>query len=1083
MKTTRLLGATALATTFMISVPAAAQTAETPSTASTQTVDPANQPANPNTDPETQEAQASDEVVVTGSRIPRPNIEGAVPISSITAAQINNVGQVSLGETLNRLPALRSSFSQANSTNNIGTAGINALDLRGLGTARTLVLVNGRRHVSGNPGTFSVDTNTIPNDLVERVDVVTGGNAGIYGSDAVSGVVNFVLKQDFDGLELRAQSGVTSRNDRGSYLISGIFGKNFAEGRGNIAIAAEYAYSEQLLFSDRPRQTGAFSGIPGFGQVQRTTFVNPDGTARNEPPAGDGVPDQGFFDGSPGSTFGFISLGGVVQTACPAASPTNAARRAAVCTGQSSPTGGLLSNYYLFERDGTLFRDVLDLDLRPVGGGFYGGRSATGVEGAMLLPGLDRININVIGHFDVSDAFRPYIEAKYVSITANQTSTQPTFINGRLLPGFFLDNPFLTAQARSTIQLITGQTSPTGGFQFFRFNNDIGTRAEDHERDTYRIVVGARGDLSETGNLKYDAFFNYGRTETYYETGGNVDVQKFNFAANAARDPVTGQPVCRINIDANPNNNDAACRPINFFGEGAPLTTPEGIAYALVTSSREQWAEQVNAVASLSGDTSGIFELPGGPIQFAIGAEFRSEDVFSAYDDFTKGEYAPGQSNTFLNAIQDTDPKAIKVYEAFGEIRIPLLSDIRFINELTLEGSGRVSKYNFLDDEVYAYTIGAVYAPVRDLRLRVGYAKSVRAPNLNDLYAGTSQTFANAFVDPCSQTVIDQDPNRRANCAAAGIPTTITLPDGTVRPWTNAPTSGILGTNGGNPLLEPEKGKSFTVGAVFQPSFLPGFAITVDYYDIEITEAINTITPQALVNRCYDDPGGIDNQFCDLISRRRTPGDTIADFTFAGQQGRRFAGFSDFNIGIVGNGFVNAPFNYAKLETSGIDGEVSYSHRFAEDIRLNITAKVSWLEKRNSYTFLTEPNRYTRLKSVLGDPEWRGLLSANLSAGPVDIAFTSQYTGKQLIGAYNLQNTEQDRPPTNADAFPFLYYPDLFIHDVQVGYRVNEKFRFYGGVDNVNDQLPPFGLTGTGAGSAIFPVTGRYIYAGARISF
>ncbi|MFL0585039.1 TonB-dependent receptor domain-containing protein [Sphingomonas olei] len=1029
-------------------------------------------------------AQGGNDIVVTGSRIARPNIDTAIPVTTFTAAQLNSVGQVSIGETLNRLPALRSTLSQANSTANIGTAGISALDLRGLGTNRTLVLVNGRRHVSGSPGSFLVDTNSIPNDLIERVDVVTGGNSGVYGSDAVSGVVNFVLKQDYDGLSARLQGGMSERGDRGSYLGSLVWGKNFAEGRGNITFAAEYAKSEPLYFSQRNEQTGAFTGVPGFYQTERTTFVNPDGTARNEPPAGNGIPDRSYFSSRLGQNFGIISLGGMVQTACPAPTATNGALRDAVCTGALSPTGGRLSNNYAFLPDGTLVRDVPTIDNRSVGGGVFGGRSATGVEGAMLLPGLERANFNMMGHFDVSDAFRPFFEAKYVRVTANQTSTQPTFVNGRLTPSFSLDNPFLSAQARQTLGTIlrAGAT----GFNFFRFNNDIGTRAEDHKRETYRFVAGARGDLSDGGNWKYEASVNYGRTETFYRTGGNVDILKFNRAADAVRNSA-GQIVCRVNADASTANDDPSCRPLNLFGEGAPQTTPDGINYVLVDSSRRQWAEQLNAVAFISGDTGNFFTLPGGAVQVSLGGEYRREDYFSGYDDFTKGEYAPGQSNTFLNAIQDSNGPATNVFEAFGEIRVPILRGMRFAEELTLEGSGRVSKYNFLSDPVYTWTAGGVYAPIPDVRFRVNYAKSVRAPNLADLYAGTSQTFANSFVDPCSQDVINQDPNRARNCAAAGVPTTITLPDGSTRPWTNAPTSGILGTNGGNALLEPETSHSFTVGAVVQPRFLPGFSLTVDYYNIRIKNAINSISPQQLVNRCYDDPVGLDNEFCALVNRRRDPGNPLADYTFTGQQGRRFAGFPDFNIGIVGNGFANSAFNYASLRTSGIDAQAAYSHEFSDEVRLNLRAVVSWLATRNQYTFLNDPNRYTRIKSTLGDPEWRGLLSANLKAGPFDVAFTSQYIGKQTISAWNVQHTEQDRPPTDADRNPFLNYPDVFIHDVQFGIRANDQFRFYLGVDNITDQLPPYGLTGTGSGdaniSSIFPVTGRYFYAGVNVRY
>jgi outer membrane receptor protein involved in Fe transport len=1074
MKINTLLSATALASSWALVPAAMAQTApEGPGSTTTAPADVAGP-----TDVESDD----DSIVVTGSRLSRPNLDTAVPITTFTATQLNNVGQVSLGETLNRLPALRSTLSQANSTASIGTAGLSALDLRGLGTDRTLVLVNGRRHVSGDPGSFLVDTNSIPNDLVERVDVVTGGNSGVYGSDAVSGVVNFILKQDYDGLSARLQGGMSDRGDRGSYLGSVVWGKNFAEDRGNITFAAEYAKSEPLYFSQRNEQTGAFTGIPGFYQTERTTFVNPDGSARNEPPEGNGVPDRSFFPGGPGSTFGNVSLGGLVQTACPAANATNAAQRAAVCTGGLSPTGGALSNNYAFLPDGSLVRDNPAIDNRPVGGGVFGGRTASGVEGAMLLPGLERANFNLMGHFDVSDAFRPFFEAKYVRITANQTSTQPTFVNGRLTPGFSLDNPFLTAQARQTLATVLAPGATR--FNMFRFNNDIGTRAEDHKRETYRFVVGARGDLVDSGNWKYEASLNYGRTETYYETGGNIDIQRFNRASDAVRNGA-GQIVCRVNADTSTTNDDAACRPINLFGEGAPQTTPDGINYVLANSSRKQWAEQINALYYVSGNSADFFTLPGGPVGVVLGAEYRREDFFSGYDAFTKGEYAPGQSNTFLNAIQDSGGPATNVFEAFGELRIPLLADLPFVHELSLEGNGRVSKYNFLSKPVYTWNAGGVFAPIPDIRLRVNYGKSVRAPNLDDLYGGSSQTFSNNFIDPCSQDVINQDPNRARNCAAAGVPTTITLPDGSVRPWVNTPTSGILGTNGGNPLLEPETSYSFTAGAVIQPRFLPGFSLTVDYYNIRINNAVDVISAQQLVNRCYDDPTGLNNQFCPLVNRRRAGG--IADYTFAGQQGRRFTGFDDFNIGIVGNGFTNSPFNYASLKTSGIDASAAYTHEFTPDIRLNLRAVASWLATRNRFTFLNDPDRYTRFKSTLGDPEWRGLLSANLQAGPFDIALTSQYIGKQSIDAWNVQHTEQDRPPTNADRNPFLYYPDVFIHDVQFGIRANDQFRLYFGVDNINDQLPPYGLTGTGNTdanvSSIFPVTGRYFYAGVNVKY
>jgi outer membrane receptor protein involved in Fe transport len=1004
--------------------------------------------------------EASETIIVTGSRIPRPNIDTSAPIVSVPATQLTSTGDLSLGDQLNRLPALRSTFSQANSTSAIGTAGLNLLDLRGLGTNRTLVLVNGRRHITATPGQFRVDTNTIPSDLVERIEVVTGGTSSIYGSDAVSGVVNFVLKKDFTGLSVRAQGGVSTRGDRGSRFLSAVWGTNFMDDRANIAIGVEYANQNTLLFQDRPEQTGAFSGVPGYFQVDNTL---------GEPPEGDGIPDTAFFGTNPGNTFGIISLGGTVNTVCPAltGTPANLAQRAANCTGELSPTGGRLARNWVFLNDGSLVRDTPALDLRSVGGGIFGGLTASGVEGAMLLPGLERINANLLFNMKISPAFEPFLEAKYVKITNNQTSTQPTFINSTLSPVFQLSNPYLSAAARSQISVLTGGAST---FTMFRFNNDIGTRSEDHKRDTFRIVGGARGTLWDAGNLTYEVSLNYGRVDTFYKTGGNVNVAKFNNAANAVLS--NGQIVCGINADAITTNDDAACRPINLFGQNAPLTTPAGLAYVLYESSRKQWAEQLQAQAFVAGDTGAFLNLPGGPVGFSVGAEYRREDAYSAYDPVT------ASGATFLNSFLDFNPPAVNVKEIFGEIRIPLLRDIPFFHELTVEGSGRYAKYNFLTKGVTAWNAGIVWAPIPDIRFRATLSRSVRTPNLSDLYATASQGFANNFVDPCSQTVINQDPNRARNCAAAGIPTTITLPDGSVVPWVNTLPSGLSGTSSGNPNLNPEVGKSFTLGAVFQPRFLPGFSLTVDYYNIEIRQAINSLTGQQVINRCYDDPVSIVNPFCAAVFRRFSATDPILNGTFAGQSGRRFAGFTDFTLPVTGPGYISAPFNFAKLKTSGIDFDMKYRHNYSDNVKLSLSVLVSWLNKREQFTFITDPARSVRVAGVLGDPEIQGQFSANLDVGKFDLNYDMRYVGRQILDAYETMFSHQGRPPTNADLRPDPYVPRVIYHDIQVGVKVTDKARFFLGMDNIFDQLPPLGLTGTGDGSGIFPVQGRYVYGG-----
>ena len=1046
-----------------------------------------------------QAATSSEAIVVTGSRISRPNLESTVPITSFGVQELTQRGDLSLGDALNQMPALRATFSQANSTGSIGTAGLNLLDLRGLGTSRTLVLVNGRRHVSVQPGNYVVDVNTIPSDLVERVDVVTGGNSAIYGSDAIAGVVNFVLKKDYEGVKLRGQGGVSTYGDRGSYFVSGIAGKNFFDGRLNATLSLEYARSNEVFYSDRD-YLGAISGTPGFVNAESTGTPN-----RNT----NGIPNTRFHDINNGQTPGIvnyiISTAGTVIGNCPAPAPAGSsaaviaatnARIAAVCTGQTNPTGGRLAHNYVFMPDGTLVRDIPFLDERNIGGSVFGGRAATGFEGAMLLPGLERYNANLLLSGDISEAIQPFLEAKYVRVTATQQSTQPTFINSTLNPVFSINNPFLTAQARAQLVEILGVTAtgaPVTTFNMNRFNNDLGTRAEDHLRETYRLVVGTRGDLSDRGNLRYELAFNYGRTETFYETGGNVLVANFNRATNAVRN-AAGQIVCAVNADAITTNDDPACVPLNVFGYGATQQNQAALDYVLHVSSRDQWAEQINATAFISGDSSGFFELPGGPVGFALGAEYRKEDAFSDYDDVTQS------GATFLNAFATFAPPAVEIKEAFGELRIPLLRDMPFFHELSLEGAARVSDYGGTTGSVWAYNLGATWAPVRDVRLRGTYARSVRAPNLNNLYQTSSVTFANNLTDPCDQpggnnasNNITKSPERARNCAAAGVPTTITYTDSSgnlvTQPWRNIPGSGIQGVNQGNPNLVPEVGISYTFGAVVQPRFLPGLSVSVDYYNIKITDVISGLTGQAIIDRCYDDPGGIDNPFCAAVNRRTTT-DPTSNGTFAGQSARRLDNRPDVVLPVTGPGFINQPFNFAKLTTSGIDADVSYRTRLGGETTLNLHGVVSWVESRKSYAYISTPDRYDRIDTTLGDPEWQASFTANLDLGKFDLTYNARYVGKQIVSglAYEQFFPSQGRPAINAEARPFVFYDPVVYHGFRINFEPTKQFGFYAGVDNVTNELPPYELSGTesfssGSTASVYPNTGRFFYAGAEVKF
>jgi outer membrane receptor protein involved in Fe transport len=1062
-----LLAASALATSLAL-YPAVALAQTGTSDAPVQTGDEASGKANAATDPasSTTQSQAGEEIVITGSRLnTRPGIDSPSPITSVTADLLTSTGNLSLGDSLNQLPALRSTYSQANSTRFIGTAGLNLLDLRGLGTSRTLVLVNGRRHVTSQPGSFVVDTNTIPTDLLERVDVQTGGSSAVYGSDAMAGVVNFVLKRNFDGIRATGQGGISSHGTRGSYFGALTAGKNFAEGRGNIAAAAEYSFSDVVYFTDRDDLTGAYSGRSQFNAVQNVgPNLNPNaGPIRTTPESslGDGIPDTAFLRNVRNNS---ISEGGLFTAACPIAAATGesaaafAARRGVACSGLANVgSSNPLSQYgrtFVFNPNGSLTANNCITDLRPFGSAnCVGGQGSTLRLNGMLQPKLERFSGNILAHYDVSDAFRPFVEAKYVRVDALQEG-QPTFANNT----FSVNNPFLTDQARATLvsALAPGATS----FTAQRFNVDFGGRGEVHRRETYRIVAGVEGDFAK--DWHYEVSANYGRLDTFYKTNGNYITQRYANSINAVRN-TAGQIVCGINADASTTNDDASCVPVNLFGAGQ--VSQAALDYFSVNSTRKQKAEQFDAIGYINGK---LFSLPGGDVTFSLGGEYRRETAFSKYDDLT------ASGATFLNSIPTFAPPAYEIKEAFGELSLPLLRDRPFFHELTVTAAARVSDYNIgKAGTPWTYNLNALWSPIPDIRFRGGYARSVRAPSLSELYSSSSQTFAQP-TDPCSQNNINNNPNRVKNCAAAGVPTTQTF-NGTTEPFTNNAASSISGVNRGNPDLNAEKSRSFTIGTVIQPQALRGFSLTVDYYNITIKDVIFSLAAQTLINQCYDNPSGIDNPFCGAVFRN-------PNGTFAGQQNVIHGG-ATVSFPITGPSFFSQGFNYAKLETSGIDIDANYRTRISDTGTLSLRLLASYIAQNNGFTDVGDPSFRDRYKSELGYAAWRGQFVGNLDFQTFDLQYRVRYEGKSTIALeYETQNSFDGRPARNPDAYPQVYYPEAFYHSIQVGFNATERFRFYVGVDNVTDVKPPFDLLGTAAGDP-YDNVGRFFYSGFKANF
>ena len=995
----------------------------------------------PNDFVEPAEAVPTGAIIVTGSRIVRPNVDATNPITSITVTDLTTTGEVNLGDALNDLPSLRSTFSQQNSTRFIGTAGLNLLDLRGLGTNRTLVLVNGRRHITAQPGVpTSVDVNTMPVGLVERVDILTGGSSAVYGADAVAGVVNFILRRDFDGIEGIFQSGLSDKGDRGTYLAALTAGTNFGDGRGNIAVSGEYSFADDLYYTDRDDVYGGFSGRNQLQLVDDQTDEGPN--------ASDGIPDRVFVRNVRNLN---ISEGGLFTASCPSGGTV----------GDPRCVAGSLGATFVFDQSGNLVRNTNIADFRGVGSGNgIGGLGSSLQLTGQLAPQVERKIVNVLGHFEISPAFRPFVEAKYARIDAVQEGQATFHFNT-----FSLNNPFLTTQARN--QLATLLPATATSFSAFRFNVDFGGRGEDHTRETYRIVGGIDGFFND--DWQYEVAVNYGKLETFYRTEGNIIRSRFSASMNAVRN-AAGNIVCAINADANPANDDPACVPVNLFGFGAP--SQAAINYFGVASTREQEATQLQATAFVGGDLSQLFELPGGPIQFAIGGEYRRETAYSAFDELTRSGV------TFLNAIPVFDPDPLKVYEAYGELRIPILAGLPFAEELTIEAAGRVSDYNLgQTGTVYTYNLGGIYSPVPSLRIRGGYSRSVRVPTQSDLQAAPSQTFLNGLVDPCSQDNINQNPNRRANCAADGVPTTFTTPGGVTVPFNNRPNSGIRGLSGSNPNLDEERADSWTAGAVFTPEFIPGLVFTADYYNIEINNVIFSLAAQTIINLCYDSPTGIDNQYCNAVFRR-------PDGTFEGQSDIRLPDGSIVAFPPLQPGdrsFIAGPFNFARQKTSGIDFDLSYT-RDLGGVEVYARGLLSYVIERDNFTNVDDPDFIDQQLLELGDPEFAGSFTLGLDFGLPRITYNLRYIGEQFINSFETFNPLNGLPPQNPDYSEPRVYPETFYHNLRLNLE-KDRWAFYIGVDNLLDTNPPLGLDGTGSGSGQYDNIGRFIYTGARINF
>jgi len=952
-------------------------------------------------------------IVVTGTRIVRPELDVPNPVISYSEEAIELSGQTNITQLLAQSPALFNSetnYDAAGSQARFGGSGVNLLDLRNLGPQRTLVLVNGRRHIAGVAGEAAVDINTIPVGLIERVDIVTGGVSSIYGADGVSGVVNFVMKRDFEGAELRAQQGISTFNDAPSSFLSATVGTNFADDRGNIALSYEYRRDGRVAFADRP-----------FGQPEAERLVrNP-----NDIPDDPNIPDNVFLP--------------------------------AIRYADSSPDGAVSVDSSLtpvFRGGGQPYDLGISL---PQSGGFVQGGSSTPIAAYQgdLQARNEINNLNLLASYELTPDVRFFAEGKYLHSNTFSIS-QPSFDVYSFVSA---ENPFIPGSIRAAIQPDNfADFGLPDGVLITRDNFDLGTRNERIARDLYRGAVGFDGSLGE--NATFELSYVFGRND-YTFVSENYRLEDRYFAALDAVDAgafTTGTPngniVCRVDLEGgaiDPSNYgfdaqtftpgaNSGCAPLNLFGEGVASAAALDFINVDLTNKVQLTQQVVNGY--VTGDFGALFELPGGPIGFAFGGEYRKEK--SAFEpDPISMQAVAGEPDTGVLAdlaLLGPESGSFDVVEGFAELNAPLLADLPFAERLDFGAAIRVSDYSTIGTTT-SWSVNGTYAPIRDITFRGSYSHAVRAPNITEQFAPTQGAFS-FLSDPCSPVNINNGTEfREANCRALITGLGVDFEDFDFDSSAEASTS-IEGLSAGNEDLTEEEARTWTAGVIVQPTFLRGFSVSFDWYDIRLEQAINTASLQQTTEFCVDAPT-LDNVFCNNITR-------------------------DPESGYVTN-YLLQPQNVAFFETAGADLTASYTFSPGNLGTFAITGTVGYLDK---LLFLPANGGIVdNDRGEAGAPKWVGTGDVTWRRGNVLLNYGLNFVGPQRRFEYDVTANDPDTVDPQ-----FLYFDSVITSDIRAEVQTDdERAAFFVGVNNFTDEQPARGVSNT-------PVSflGRYYYVGVR---
>lgn len=1027
----RLLATTMIAGAAFIASPGFAQT----------TAPAASQPAGSIEGQSTSSASTSDntngggEIIVTGSRIPQPNLTSVSPITVVNSAQIKAQGVTRIEDLLNSLPQV---FADQGGNISNGASGTAVANLRGLGPERTLVLIDGRRLVPGDPTSPFADLNFIPASLVKSVQVLTGGASSTYGADAVAGVVNFIMDRDYTGFKLDSQYSLYQHdnNSNAQGIRDDLAARNFGYPNGNTADGGTIDVTATVGagFDDN---RGHIVAYVGYRKLNAVTQDSRDYSAC----------------ALQANTAATIATGG----------------RRTVCGG-SSINGN--PNFILYDpaaATSTFYQLGAGRTIVP-------GRTLYNFAPTNYYQRPDeRYTGGFFAHYDVSDMFKPYIEGMFMD-DRSVAQIAPSGDFGNTL-SVNCDNPLLSAQELGVICNAANLVTATGGFvgtsgdpaavftdpttgatynkgflQVLKRDVEGGPRRDDRQHTSYRGVVGAKGDLAP--GISYDAYYQYGRTLLQETYTNDFSINRLTKALDVVTGP-DGTPMCRSAVAG----TDTNCVPYDIFGQGG--ITPAAVAYLATPGfQRGVNTEQVASasVTALLGEYGIKSPWASEGVGLNVGAEYRKETLsLNTDEEFQTGDLA-GQGAATLPVSG-----SFNVKELFAEARVPIVHD-NFIYDASFDGGYRYSNYHVAGNSFSTNTfkLSGEIAPVKDIRFRVAYNRAVRAPNIQELFA-PQLVALNGNSDPCAGA----DPTAsQAACVLTGVSAD---QYGHIAGNSAGQYNGLIG---GNTNLKPEKSNTITAGVIFEPSFLPGLAVTVDYFNIKIKNVITAIPQDTILSTCVNTG---DPTFCGLIHRDqfgslwRTPNGYVVD--------------TDLNVG--------------SQKTDGIDVNASYSHRVGELGTISASLIGTWLHSLKTNNEVSQEyncSGFYGLQCGTPNPKWRHTARLNFNmANGLGVQLQWRYFSKVDI------DLSSSNPSLNGTFSPVnAKIPSQSYFDLSFSAKMSDHYTFRLGVNNILDRDPP--IVGSNGSSSeinacpsvfcngntfpnVYDALGRYIFAGVTLDF